>query len=259
MSYARGATPEEDKRLGFYREGILTSVRPYEGREGWSVDWQEDDGVTMGCGVRDVGVEPKVGDTFGIYGSFGRPFHGQALNGKLLWYQTIEEQEVERRRVIRKHEQDKRESFEANKDDLDAKYEALPAVFQKRLDKFRATNPDFRWEFESYEMSCCVDAVKIANYCRENRIEGTPEGVDPSLGEKVTAFAKLPWEEQRKADLFDGHSGNSFSFAVRLAFHWVTKPEMVEWEHGALTPLVGCVEYGCPHPWPPREDDDETG
>jgi hypothetical protein len=84
-SKLRGNTPEEDEALGCYTEGTITKV------EGMCVTY--DDGWC--CMVRDCGVTPKVGDRLRVYGCFGRPFHGQALNGKLLWYITIAEQEAE--------------------------------------------------------------------------------------------------------------------------------------------------------------------
>lgn len=45
---------------------------------------------------------------------------------------------------------------------MDVDYENLPDAFKKRIDRFRANNPDFRFEFESYELFCCMEAVKIA-------------------------------------------------------------------------------------------------
>ena len=83
----RGLTPEEDRSLGCFEEGVITKVTPYENGGGWSVSY----GDCWGCGVRDVGTEPKVGDTLTTFGRFGRPFHGQALNGVVLWYSSPEE------------------------------------------------------------------------------------------------------------------------------------------------------------------------
>lgn len=45
----------------------------------------------------------------------------------------------------------------------------------------------------------------------------------------------------------DGHSGNTFGCAARLAYHYLTEQENIVREHGALVPLVGCEKYGCPH------------
>jgi hypothetical protein len=71
---ARGATPEEDEARGLITRGVIKDVTPYRDGGGWSVT--TDDG--LGCGVRDEGVEPKIGDVLTVY---GYPFHGQAING----------------------------------------------------------------------------------------------------------------------------------------------------------------------------------
>lgn len=235
----RGATPDEDRALGLIEEGEITRVEPYSDGKGWSVTAN---GWTSGLNAaRDVGTSPKAGDTFTTFGQIGYPFHGQALNGVILWYETIEQEEDERQEQTATSVREKHERFEADRARLDAAYEALPEPFRERIDRFRRTNPDFRWEFESYEMMCCTDAVRIARYCSASDDERT-------TADKVLAFADLPWDEQRKAGIDGGHSGNSFGFAVRLALVWVNYPGRVVHEHGALTPLVGCAAYGCPHP-----------
>ena len=43
----------------------------------------------------------------------------------------------------------------------------------------------------------------------------------------------------------DGHSGNTAGASIRLASLWLLDPHLVRHEHGALCPLLGCVEYGC--------------
>ena len=80
---------------------------------------------------------------------------------------------------------------------------------------------------------CCEDAVKIANALR------TPAAIKD--------WSQLPWEQQTAAvpDLNDGHSGNSFGAATRLAWLFLSDPDAIPREHGALCPLVGCRRYGC--------------
>lgn len=65
--------------------------------------------------------------------------------------------------------------------------------------------------------------------------------------DKVTEYRDLPWEEQAKAGIDPGHSGNTFGFACHLARLWIIGPEAVVTEHGAMVPLVGCKDYGCTH------------
>lgn len=243
MAKQRGRTPAEDIAQGWVEEGVITHVDPYATGPGWSVSW----GDGMGCGVRDVGITPKVGDTLTTFGQFGHTFHGQALNGEVLWYLTVEDEEAERQANITKADQDKRDRFEADRARLDATYESLPDTFKERIDKFRRTNPDWRWQWESYEMFACTEALKIASYCSITRLADTDDGHEPTADENLAAYRELPYDDQKKAGIDDGHSGNTFGFACRLAHWWVTDPGMVVIEHGALTTLVGCEDYGCPH------------
>jgi hypothetical protein len=69
----------------------------------------------------------------------------------------------------------------------------------------------------------------------------------------VRAFAKMGYDEQQKAvpGMFDGHSGNTFGMAVRLAHHYLTDPDLVWREHAAISALIGCEEAGCPPVKPP--------
>jgi hypothetical protein len=68
----------------------------------------------------------------------------------------------------------------------------------------------------------------------------------------VQRFQKASYKRQRTLvpDLYDGHSGNSFGMACRLAFLYLTDPLLVIAEHGAMVPLTGCEDYGCAHPRP---------
>lgn len=246
MSKRRGATPQEDWANGWIEEGAI--IRIDEGENGWSVTTSD---LWTSLLRRDrATTPPKIGDTFTTFGQIGYAFHGQALNGKVLWYDSIEDEEAAHRQFLADSEARDREQFEDDRAKLDAAYEALPETFRDRIDKFRNTNPDWRWRFEAYEMMCCTDAVKIARYCSINRIATEFEGDEPTAADNVIAYGRLPHDEQRKAGIGEGHSGNSFGFAVRLAYWYVSDLGNVVAEHGALTPLVGCDEYGCPHEQP---------
>lgn len=239
----RGATPEEDRQRGWIEEGAITALTEYD--DSWSVTAN---GWTCGLSKARTTTTPKLGDIFTTYGQIGYAFHGQAINGQVMWYHTIAEEEAEHQRQVVEREQQQRDQFETDRARLDAAYEALPETFRERIDKFRNHMPDWRWKFEAYEMMCCTDAVKIARYCSIARLATEFEGDEPTAADNVQAFESLPYEEQKKAGIDEGHSGNSFGFAVRLAYWYVTDPGMVIVEHGALTALTGCVDYGCPHP-----------
>ena len=187
----------------------------------------------MGFGIsKEYGIRPKTGDTIRLYGTFGRPIRGVDLNGVELYYRTPDEEAERHRLWVEQKHQDDRAKFEEEREKLDVQYDALPPIFRKRIDKFRRNNPDFRWQFERYEMFCCREAVKIAEALE------TPE--------RVEAFRQMGWEEQKElVDLDADHSGNTFGAACALAYHYLSDAENVEKMHGALAPLVGSKEYGC--------------
>jgi hypothetical protein len=206
-----------------YQERPISAVT--ERPDGWEIDT---DGWVFRVPKEDVA--PHVGDVARFYGrGIGYPVRGLALNGQVVWYRSEEDDRLES--VITQRQQDIvriREYQQHGRAELDAQYATLPPVFQRRIDRFRRNDPNFRWGSEGYEMSCAVDAVKIAAWAR------TPE--------RVKEYHDLTWEEQKAAipDIFQGHSGNSFAFACRLAHHYLTDSELVKQEHGALCILTGC-------------------
>jgi hypothetical protein len=194
-------------------------------KEGWSffVDGQQ-------------GPMPKSGGTVRFYGNgIGTTVRGLVIDGHAYYYRTEEEESERHKKWCEDGKNRKRREFIEKQAELDAAYNDLPEVFKRRLDRFRSGNPDFRWEFESYEMSCCVDAVNIATKLK--------------TVEAINKWRELSFKDQQKqVSIFEGHSGNSFSCAVGLAKYFLTDPELVAVSHGALTPLVGCKDYGCTHP-----------
>lgn len=219
-----------------YEDHLIESVK--RGKGGWEIS--HSDHLIFWI-PEEHGVKPRKGQTARFYGrGFGSVVRGVDINGVEVYYRTPDEQAKKDQEWSENWHREKLEKFEATgRAELDAQYAALPLVFQQRLDRFRRNNPFFRWEHEAYEMSCCVDAVKIADVC-------------PTF-EDVKAFHALPWEHQKERvpDLSDGHSGNSFGMACRLASLYVDNPRMVPLEHDALCGLVGCNEYGCaPLPTP---------
>lgn len=258
------------KYSGGVREGYLVGVK--DGGEWFQFDIADEPGGKGGTGfimrksdVREAMQDfvPEVGDFIRLFNYQGTRVRGVSVNRVELYYWDDRELDRRHREDEVRRERELHEEFDRAKERLDAEYESYPNVFKQRIDKFRNTNPDFRWRFERYEMSCCTDALGIAEaYWQQQKaidhqqvFEGT-EGDPPDWFKR---FSKLSFDDQKMIvklcadhELFDGHSGNSFGFAMRLAFHYVVEPENVWREHGALTPLVGCIEYGCPHPYEPE-------
>lgn len=201
----------------------VESVRPYEGDEDhYDVRFEE------GMGIGLSGAEPKVGDTVTLYGRFGHPVYGWALNGQTVKYETPWERFATRMAMLAGFDRKRREAFARDKAKLDAKYEALPAPLKARIDRFRAERADFRVDSEAYEMAAVGDAPKIAralaksyDWPLDENLAVTDAGPSSdAIEQAVKWFFDLPYDEQKAMvpDLDEGHSGHTFDSAVGLAF-----------------------------------------
>lgn len=222
--------------------------------DGWV--FRSDEGWSLGFSASDApDFVPRVGDEVLTYGrGFGYSVRGLVIAGRVIYYRTTAEERERHRAMVEDNQAKRRREFEeSGRAELDAKYAALPPVFQARIDKFRHNNPDFRWQYEGYEMFCCEEAVKLARHL------GTVEAMEHyvSLTRDVSISTDrerwdMEWAEQQAIDKAAGishdHSGNTHGAMVSLAFWYLKHPENVERMHGALAPLVGSFEYGCVPP-----------
>jgi hypothetical protein len=209
-------------------EGTIERVDECKG--GWSVKSSSG----WSCHVSDeYGVTPKVGDRFTTWGSFGRPIRGQAINDRVLYYRTSAEQDAENDKARATMKADRVAEYEGKRATFDAKVAALPAPLRERVEAFRAFKPEWRWDYEPYELACCEEAVRLAAKFK--------------TGDALKAFSTLGYDEQKAAypEMDSGHSGNTWSVSLRLAWLLCEKPDVLAREHGALCPLVGCEDYGC--------------
>ncbi len=214
---------------GQYRDSVISSVS--ESKNGWSITMKE--GFSFWV-PKEYGVEPLLGQIARFYGrGFGYVVRGLDIDGEECFYRTAQEQDDKNAQEICDSQAEQKAEFEKNKTVVDARYEKLPDVFRRRIDKFRANNPDFRWKYEGYEMFTCEQAVLIAE----------------ALGstEAISVFADKDFKEQQLLvpGLSDGHSGNTFGCACYLASAYLGSPDAVIAQYGALAPLVGSKEYGC--------------
>jgi hypothetical protein len=210
---------------------------------------------------KSYGVKPKKGDRVKLYTIKVSEIRGMDINGVRVFYKSDAQLEKERKEWVEKYNKGKLETFEKNKASLDSDYASLPKIFQKRIDKFRKNNPNFRVEYEDYEMFCCKEALKIAEYVQSEFDKrelsdrcfkkGETKGLEylpptADINSIIKNFYDLPFEKQVKlAQIDGGHSGNTFGMACRLAGLYLSSSENVEKLHGALAPLVGSEEYGC--------------
>lgn len=135
-----------------------------------------------------------------------------------------------------KEEHEKRAAaLAAERPNRDARRRRLPPALEQRISGYEATNPDFRRDFEKYELFVCEEAAALAA-----AFEGDADG--------LRAFVGMTHAEQHDrvpALKYHEHSGNTWAAAVGLARCLVGDPARVALQHGALCPLVGCVAYGC--------------
>lgn len=181
------------------------------------------------------GATPKEGSTLRTYGrGFGFPVRGVFVDGNKVYYRTEAEDTEEHKRRVAEQDQKKRDEAKANEAEVDARVAKLPGPFQDRIAGFRARNPNFRWEFEPYELFCCEQAVEFTTTLK------SPEAIEK--------FAKADYKEQMAMvpNLSHDHSGNTMGMSLRLAHMFASdQMEFVRKAHGAMCPLVGCSGYGC--------------
>lgn len=162
-----------------------------------------------------TGREVKVGDTLTFWDGRNQPLmggerHGWAHNGELVEWITPFERVAKRVAWLAKYDRDKRERLERGAEKRARDYDRLPVALKARIDRFAAEREDF-WLHGDYELFCCTEAVKIVDYLRP-QVEAGQDAADA-----VKVFYDLPWDEQVKAGVDDGHSGNTFGGACSLA------------------------------------------
>lgn len=212
--------PPEDYQ---FREEIVSVSQKMD--RGWQIT--DLDGWSFWIDTK-YGVEPKIGQLIRYYGKgLGYTVRGVFLDGKKVFYKTVQEEQKEFEIWLEENKKLKRSEFRKIKSKLDRQFANLPPPMRRRIKRFRKQDPDFRWEHESYEMFCCDQALQIAWKLK--------------FPEAVESFAKLGYEQQRLAvpKLSGGHSGNTLGASITLAYWFLKDPDKVEFIHGALSPIVG--------------------
>lgn len=157
---------------------------------------------------------PEIGDALRIYGSFGRPRHGFAINGKIIKYETPFEQFASRIAMLADFDRTHRESLERERVDMAKWYDLLEGPFKARIDRMRDKKPDFDVDGGSYEMYPVLMAQRIAVWIKEQPEDDAVEAIE--------RFRDLPYEEQSEVihagdeDKY-GISGYQFDFSCSIA------------------------------------------
>jgi hypothetical protein len=202
------------------------------GESGWSLDLG---GCGIFCASDECQATPQPGEEVRLFGKgFGFPVRGIVIGARVYRYATEEQAEEERRLQLEAAALKRSQDYEAKRADFDRDVAALPDPLRLRIERFRNLKGDtWRHQFEPYELFVCQQAAVLRDALQ--------------TVEALQAFGREPHEEQRRRvpALSDGHSGNTFGASCLLARMLIECPERVPHMHGALCPLVGCVEYGC--------------
>jgi len=211
-----------------------TKVSKVEGdASGWTV--LRDDGWSLYVPSDACQIAPQPGEVMRCYGrGIGHTVRGIVINGRVYRYRTEAQDRQDHADMVARQKQERRDAYEAKREDFDRRVLALPEMLRLRVKRFRAIGENaWRHDHEPYELFCCEQAVVIS------------EAV--LTVEELQAFAGLPWEAQKRRvpKLDEGHSGNTFGASCALARALLERPDLLPKMHGALCPLVGCEAYGC--------------
>jgi len=209
-----------------YYENIITSVEEYP--DSWDIGTE--------CGHLNIPkkITPKSGTTARFYGKgMGYSVRGVFLDGEEVYYKTEAQADAEHKEWVTQRKQKQKEEAIAKRSETEKRISALPQVFQDRIKGFMSYNDEFESEFLPYELFVCEQAVLYATTLKTS----------PA----VASWAKGSYEEQKILipAMSEEHSGNTFGASCQLACLYLDAPDLVEKQHGALCPLVGCKDYGC--------------
>jgi hypothetical protein len=236
---------------GQWEDWEVTKAEAYESGDG---GFFEADHVGTGY---PPGLEraPQIGDTIRVYGGFGQETRGAAFHDgdelRTLWFRTKSVIEVDRAEWLLEHETAQHERFEEGAGKLDDLYEGLPAPLKRRIDRFRAEDPDFRVTGEAYEMAACAEAGRLyrrafdpewGKALKAAGVKGPKPGLSKPSYEWTEEDGTLDWEDtpenrlvafdainsklngynyklmhQLMPEMDDGHSGNTWGHAFVFA------------------------------------------
>jgi len=220
---------EYDKNDKQYQTYMIDGVETHE--NGWTV---KSDGACLFVDNEHEKTPPAVGEVGMYFGrGFGYAVRGVVIGGRTYRYQTEQEMNEAQDKAAAESRRAAREAFDAGRAEFDARIAALPEPFRLRMAGFLATSDSWGPECGPYELFCCEEAMKIADALKTK--------------EAVKGFAKESYETQRQTvpAISDGHSGNTFGTALRLAYAYLDTPELVPDFHAGLCALLGCDTAGC--------------
>lgn len=183
---------------------------------------------------KKYGFTPKVGDKIQFRTRGVTYILGVKINGAEVFNRSDEEDKEIQQKEREEYEKQQQEAFERDREKMDRDCQSLPPEFQRKLERLRKNNPNFRWQYEPYELFCLKEAHKISLRLK-----------DPA---KVKRFSEAKEKVQKKLVpnlKYKEHSGNTFGIATQYAHFYLTNPRLFHLGHGAMAGLVGCRDYGC--------------
>ena len=181
--------------------------------------------------------EPKVGDRIKLRVSAPSNAYllGVMINDVVVWNRfDQEDQEIKDKRKA-EHEENLKARFERIQKQLDHDVFVLPAQFQRKIQRLRDNNPDFRWRYEEFEVFCMREAIKIISKLQTiDLIQKFIETKDVNVLKKMVP--NLKWKQ---------YFGNALAVASSYAFFYSTNPRLFHLSHGAMADVYGCKNYGC--------------
>lgn len=199
---------------------------------------------------------PAVGNRIRVW-SNGSMNHGVSLwrsNRTLIpvYYKTKQERDVEHGYWVAEHQRKQRSDFAAQQAELDAQFEALPPDLQRRIQRFRDEDPDFRWREEAYEMAACAEGGRLyraamdpatGTILKEAGIKLPKNPTLPSWeqpkGEGVTDWVDIPENRLLAIDAINGPANDYDYKKLETLFPWIDQGHSGNtWGHAVMFALA---------------------
>ena len=159
-----------------------------------------------------------------------------------IFYKTKIELDAEHKAWVEEWHKQQHEEFERDKSLLDAAYEDLPLPLKRRIDRFRAESPDFRWSEEAYEMIVCAEAGRLYK-----------AALDPEFGRKLKEHKiKAPTESAKKLESY-------YWTAEEGTLDWEDTPENRLWAFDAINSKLNKYNYKLMKEILPEMDEGHSG
>ena len=137
-------------------------------------------------------IVPKTGDIVTLHTYGGSCIRGMDINSKPIYYKTDEDLEKDAEAFRQEEKKRKQASFERNKPTLDKLFSLLPKLLQHRIEMFRTFVPNYRIEWEMYELTAVFLGYKVYLNCKAQSYDEFCQKVDKfDIGKYVCTHKEL--------------------------------------------------------------------